>query len=113
MIIEDTSMRVDTDRIAEKYLECGRVFVSTPGKDDRARLIEFLESERFACGEGDCPDAKDVAERDLPLVIDLAEKRIGCMGNVTSAAAAAGSGVIMSDRYFYLLYSLHKLIGQG
>ena len=111
MIIEDANMRVDTDRIAEKYLECGRVFVSTPGKDDRARLIEFLESKEFALGRGDRPEGKEVPERDLPLVIDLTEKRVGCMGNVTSAAAAAGSGVIMSDRDFYLLYSLHKLIG--
>ena len=106
-------MRVDTDRIARKFIEEGRVFVRVPVEDGCIRLIDFLESEGFAFGERDCPEGKEVPERDLPLVIDLAEKRDGYMGNVTSAAAAAGSGVLMSDRDFYLLYSLYELIKQG
>ena len=109
LIIEDCNMRVDTDGIARKYLDGGQLFVRTSEKDDCSRLVGFLESEGFAWEQGDCPEGKDVPDRNLPLVIDLAEKRIGYMGNVTSAAAAAASGVIMSSRDFYLLYSLHSL----
>ncbi len=98
---------VDTDRVVEKYIG-GRPFVRFFSKEDRIRFIEFLEAEGFSCEESKSFSRQSTIDSKLPLVIDYRAKSIRHMGSVTCAAAAAGAGVIMSDRDFYLLYSLDK-----
>ena len=78
-------------------------------EEDRVKLIEYLESEGFSCVEDHTYSRKDTIASRLPLVIDLDQKKIYRMGNVTTAAAAASTGIIMTDRDFYLLYSLCSL----
>ena len=103
----ESRAHVDTDRIVKKHIS-GRPFVRFSSKEDRIRFIEFLEAEGFSCEESRSFSRQSTIDSDLPLVIDYAAKSIRHMGNVTCAAAAAGAGVIMSDRDFYLLYSLDK-----
>lgn len=102
-------MRVDTDRIAKIFLNGGQLFVRFFSKEDRIKLIEFLESEGFACEENGSFSRQSTIDTFLPLVINVGTNRIRHMGSVTGAAAVAGSGEVMSDRDFYLLYSLHSL----
>ena len=102
-------MRVDTDKIAKIFLNGGQLFVRFFSKEDRIKLIEFLEADGYTCEENQAFSRNSIIDSTLPLVIERDEKSIRHMGNVTCAAAAAGSGVIMSDRDFYLLYSLHQL----
>lgn len=103
-------MKVDTDKIAKMFINGNQLFVRFFSKEERIKLIEFLESEGFSCEESKSFSRHTTIESKFPLVIDLDEKSIRHMGNVTCAAAAAGSGIIMSDRDFYLLYSLRLLM---
>ena len=103
-------MRVDTDKIATMFINSDQLFVRFFSKEDRIRLIEFLEAEGFSCEESRSFSRQATIDSELPLVIERREKNIRCMGNATCAAAAAGSGIIMSDRDFYLLYSLGRFL---
>ena len=100
---------VDTDKIAKCFAAGGQNYVHPLTEEDRVKLVEFLESEGFSCVENRSYSRKDTIESRLPLVIELDQKKIYRMGNVTTAAAAAGEGFIMTDRDFYLLYSLCSL----
>ena len=71
--------------------------VRTFSYEDRARLVEFLETEGFSCDA----DRQDVLDSVLPLVIDMKKKRFFRIGNVTCAAAAASGGCIINDKEFY------------
>lgn len=107
-----SKMRVDTDRIAKKFLNGGQLFVRCFSEEDRIRLIEYLEAEGFIFTVSRSLSGKSTVDTELPLVIGLRDKSIRPMGNVTCAAAAASSGVIMSDLDFYLLYSIRKETGR-
>jgi len=85
------------------------MFIKCTSKEDRIKLIEFLEAEGFCCVENHSYSREKTIESRLPLVVDPNRKRISHMGNATCAAAAAQSGVIMSDKDFYLMYSLHQI----
>ena len=100
---------VDTDKIAKCFAAGGQNYVHPLTEEDRVKLVEFLESKGFSCVENRSYSRKDTIESRLPLVIELDQKKIYRMGNVTTAAAAAGTGIIMTDRDFYLLYSLCSL----
>ena len=104
-----STAKVDTDRIARKFDQGGQVFVRFFADEDRLKLIEFLESEGFRCIESRLHSRRRTIESVFPLVIELDRKSISEMGSVTCAAAAAQAGVIMSDRDFYLLYSMRSL----
>ena len=110
-ILEYTKGRrpVDTDKIAKCFAAGGQNYVHPFTEEDRIKLIEFLESEGFDCVEDRSYSRQDTIASRLPLVIELDQKKIYRMGNVTTAAAAAGAGIIMTDRDFYLLYSLCSL----
>ena len=103
------SARVDTDKIAKRFVCGGQQFVRFFEKGDRLRFIEFLESEGFYCAEDRGNSRKNTIDSIFPLVIDMDAKRIYHMGNATCSAAASGAGLIMSDRDFYLLYSLSRI----
>ena len=104
-----STTKVDTDRIVRKFDQGGQLFVRFFEKEDRLKLIEFLESEGFYCIENRSYSRRGTIESVFPLVIELDRKSISEMGSVTCAAAAAQAGVIMSDRDFYLLYSIRSL----
>ena len=55
---------------------------------------------------------QDITDTGLPLVISIEEKSIAGMGNVTCAAAAAGSGIVMDTGYFCMLYTLRHKSGR-
>ena len=103
----NTRMHVDTDKIAKRFIDGRHLFVSFFVKEDRIKLIEFLESEGFYCLNNQSYSRQATIDSGFPLVIEMKEKYIYHLGNVTCSAAAAGSGIIMSDKNFYLLYSLH------
>ena len=77
-------------------------------KEDRIKFIEFLESKGFMCIEDNGHCRASIVESELPLMIDINEKTISCMGNVTCAAAAASQKIIMGPELFYKLYSKWK-----
>ena len=72
------------------------------------QFIDYLESKGVCCVENQSYTEKGTMESRFPtLVIELHTKSIWHSSNVTSPAAAASSGLIISDRDFYLLYPLH------
>ena len=103
------SARVDTDKIAKRFIRGGQQFIRFFEKEDRLRLIEFLESEGFYCAKDHGNSRKKTIDSIFPLVIDMDTKKIYHTGSATCAAAASGAGLIMSDRDFYLLYSLYRM----
>ena len=98
------SMSVDTDKVVDRCMKGLSPFVRTFGKEDRIRLIEFLESKGFLCLEDNGHSRSDTVESKLPLTIDLNRKTISRMGNVTCAAAAASQKIIINSALFYELY---------
>ena len=103
-------MITDYDKIAKKFIEGGQFFVHTSSYDERIGLVEFLEKEGFRCVEDNSFSRLSTLESKLPLVIELREKTIRHMGNVTCAAAAGTSRVIIGCDELYLLYSLDRAI---
>ena len=104
----NSTAKVDTDKIARKFDQGGPLFVRFFSKEDRLKLIEFLETEGFHCIENRSYTRRGTVESPFPLVIEMGRKSIYHLGNVTCSAAAASAGVIMSDRDFYLLYSIKQ-----
>ena len=102
-------MKVDTDKIASRFFDGSPLYVRPYTHEDRCMLVNYLEKEGFRCIEDASFTRQVTIESKFPLVIELKAKTISHMGNVTCAAAAAGSGIIMSDKDFYLLYSLYTL----
>ncbi|MBO4219407.1 MAG: hypothetical protein J5933_00580 [Clostridia bacterium] len=103
-------MITDYDKIAKKFIDGGQLFVHPSSYEERIELVEFLEKEGFKCVENNSFSRVDTLESKLPLVIELRDKMIRHMGNVTCAAAAATSRVIIGCNELYLLYSLDKAI---
>ena len=103
-------MKVDTDRVAEKFLHDGVLFICPEGFKERVCLIELLEKEGFFCGGENGSSRTSIIKSKYPLMVSLKEKSISCMGNTTTAAAAVSSGLVMSSREFYLLYSVHSIL---
>lgn len=99
------SMYVDTDLVFDRCIKGFPPYVRTFDKEDRIKLIEFLESRGFWCIEDNIRCRTDIVESVLPLVINLNEKNISCMGNTTCAAAAASQKIIINSALFYELYT--------
>ena len=94
-------IRIDTDKVAERYLEGKPLYVQPLDEEERAVTAAFLLENGFASEAG-----KDILGSHFPLIISLKDKTVSVMGNVTCAAAAAGSGVVIGVREFCLLFSL-------
>ena len=88
---------MDPGKAAEVFLRDRRLIVHAD-TGEMAELEAFLLEKGFEIGERESPR--------LPLQIYLREKKAEHLGNVTSAAAAASSGIIVSVREFYLFYAL-------
>ena len=100
--------KLDTDKIAKKFLDGGQLYVYPPSKEERRELVKLLESEGFAQTDSSFRSTEELIDRQLPLTIVLPERTFGGQGNVTCAACAAGAKLVMSEREFYLLYSIFK-----
>lgn len=96
-----------TDIITKKFVSGGQIFVQPRTREDRTQLIAHLESKGFCCVENQSYTRQGTIESRFPLVIELNSKSIWHLSNVTCSAAVASSGLIISDKDFYLLYSLH------
>ena len=68
----------------------------------RENLVNFLESQGY--GYQGFMDREDVMTSFLPVVADMKEKIIRRLGNVTMAACAVSSGVLISEGEFYKIY---------
>ena len=104
----NSSMHMDTDKIAARFMNCAPLYVRPSTPEERVSLVEYLESEGFTCQTNKAQSRQDILDSRFPLVIGLYGKTISCLGNVTCAAAAAGTGLVMGKREFYLLYSIKK-----
>lgn len=94
-------IRIDTDKVAERYLEGKSLYVQPLDEEERAVTAAFLLENGFASEAG-----KDILGSHFPLIISLKDKTVSVMGNVTCSAAAAGSGVVIGVREFCMLFSL-------
>ena len=93
--------RIDTDKVAGRYLEGRPLYVQPVDEEERASIVAFLTENGFTWEtEESIPDSR------FPLIVSLKDKTVSVMGNVTCAAAAAGSGIVIGVREFCLLFSL-------
>ena len=98
---ENGVLNIDTDRIAERCLNGRPLYVRPADAEERSRLMAFLGKEGFRSTE-------NVQDTGYPLAIDLNAKTVSRMGNTVCAAAAAGSGLVMTGKEFFVLYALRK-----
>ena len=98
--------RIDTDKVAGRYLEGRPLYVQPVDEEERAVLVSFLRQNGFVL-TGNASDGGDnIRKPYFPLIISLKDKTVSVMGNVTCSAAAAGSGIVIGVREFCLLFSL-------
>ena len=99
------SNSVDANIVIKRFK--GRsVFVRSFDRESRLELLDFLESEGFTYLVDNVQNRDDIRSSGLPLSINLAKKEISRMGNVTCAAAACSSKMVISEAEFYILYEL-------
>ena len=101
MASAEGKIRIDTDKVAGRYLEGKPLYVQPANDEERVVTAAFLLENGFASEAG-----KDILGSHFPLIISLKDKTVSVMGNVTCSAAAAGSGIVIGVREFCLLYSL-------
>ena len=93
--------RIDTDKVAGRYLEGRPLFVQPVDEEERASTVAFLTENGFTW-----ETEESIPESRFPLIVSLKDRTVSVMGNGTCAAAAAGSGIVIGVREFCLLYSL-------
>ncbi len=93
--------RIDTDKVAGRYLDGKPLYVQPLHEEERAVTAAFLAENGFASETG-----KEIPDSRFPLIVSLKDRTVSVMGNVTCAAAAAGSGIVIGVREFCLLSSL-------
>ena len=84
-----------------------QLYIKPASKKKRIDLVDYLESQGF--GYEGFADRKDVLDSFRPVVADVQKKRISRMGNVTVAACATTSKVILTDEEFYEMLSEMRL----
>lgn len=81
------------------------MFVRENDKEIREKLIKTLENDGYIKDEKKSLSRDDIIDSDLPIIINTLNKTYDRMGNVTCAAAAAGSGHIITVEEFYERYN--------
>lgn len=71
-------------------------YVHVKTKDERIKLINLLIKKGYSFTQTSWADYESCIETSLPLAVDTKNKTIGHMGNVTCAACAATSRVILT-----------------
>lgn len=87
-------------RLKQKIEEKGLVYVN-PQFDYRALLLSFLANHGFSSKDGDEYTWERIRDSVLPIVVDYDRNEYSCLLTVTSAAAAAASDEVFSDRDLY------------
>lgn len=88
-------------------------YVDIRNKEERKDFIENLETKGYKIDKTFF-DRNNIISGIFPLAIDLTNKKINMMGNVTTSAAAISSGVLISKEQFKLLLkSKDKKISDG
>ena len=93
--------RIDTDKVAGRYLEGRPLYVQPVDEEERASAVAFLTENGFTW-----ETEESIPESRFPLIVSLKDRTVSVMGNGTCAAAAAGSGIVIGVREFCLLHSL-------
>lgn len=82
--------------IEEKY-------VDIRNKEERKDFIENLETKGYIIDKTFF-NRNDIIGGIFPLVIDLTNKKINMMGNVTTSAVAVSSGVLINKEQLFQLF---------
>ena len=99
----------DSETAANSLYYGRHLYVAPSTHEERLRLIEMLDENGF--NYVDSRTKKDAEESFLPLSIQFDDNTYLYMGNVTCAACAAQSKLLISEKEFYVLYSYMKLAG--
>lgn len=87
----------------DRFKNRTQFYISVRSEEKRAKVLDFLESEGFSY-KGSW-NRETVLESFLPILIEMDDKTISDMGNVTCAACAASAKLIMTAEQFYELYA--------
>ena len=79
-------------------------YVKPSNKEDRIKLIEYLEYKGFKCREDNITNKQSTINSPYPVIIDISRKLYGHLHNTTCAAAAATQRKVISADEFYVLY---------
>ena len=95
--------QVDSDQVAASFLS-GLMWVRPTSKEERIRIIELIE------GDGYVPikDKEVIADSRFPLIINLVKKEFDCFESVLATSCAANYHRYISEKEFYVLYSLRE-----
>ncbi len=81
-------------------------YVRAPDRDERAKLIRWLEAEGFELKiNGFAADHEDVLNSIYPVTVYVAERKYDRMSNTLCAAAACSAGAVMEAEEFYSSWS--------
>ena len=73
-------------------------------KDKRLQLIEFLESKGYIVINDNVTNRELLIESKFPVLVNFEDKTITMYHTITSSAAAASSGILISIDDFYKEY---------
>ncbi len=89
----------------ENDKKCITLYIGEKDSMERKKLVCFLEEKGFSLDAEEFRERKEIIDGTLPIVANMEEKTYQMMGNVTSAAGAAASGVIIQAEEFYGRYT--------
>ena len=74
-------------------------YVEIKSKEEREDFIKNLEAKGYTIDKT-CFNREDIISGIFPIVVNITEKKFRMMGNVTTAASAASSGVLINREQF-------------
>ena len=77
------------------------MFVGAKGREERQKLIIFLEDNGFRLDADECRSKEEILDDFLPIIVNVEEKNYRMIGNVTCAAAAVQGGGVKTAEEFY------------
>lgn len=77
--------------------------VDIRNKEERLEFIKVLETNGYTVDESIFNKEKIICDK-FPIIVDIKNKKINMMGNVTVSAAAVSSGVLISREEFEQLF---------
>ena len=95
---------MNIERVTRLFRERGILYIKPDSREQRLEIIKLLESDGFSCPDKCAQDRKSVINDTRPLHLNLAQKTVQCVGNVTCAAAAASQKIIINPELFYNFY---------
>ena len=77
-------------------------YVDIRNKEERKDFIKNLETKGYIIDEKYFK-REDIIDGIFPIVVNITDKKITMLGNVTTSAAATSSGVLINKEQFDLL----------